>query len=200
LHKMRGKRNRSRFSRLGLLPIALLLALCLTGVGYGMWSDEVYIEGTITTGEWDCGGTVGYWMNWDNHYTEAEMLPWLVAINSSSEWLGPTTVAGLDDLFAATGQCPPPTMKSKFLAHYMATRLDIASGRLDTGNTHDITGIAGYAYLGLPNPALATLSEIIIAIEGKYPAEPEDPEAVWPTDNQYETMKDICDALNNLWI
>ena len=28
----------------------LLLALCLTGVGYGMWSDEVYIEGTVEMG------------------------------------------------------------------------------------------------------------------------------------------------------
>ena len=193
------RRRRNRFSRLGLLPIVLLLALCLTGVGYGMWSDEVYIEGTITTGTGDVGGTIGYWKNWDNHYTEAEMLPWLVAINSASEWLGPTTVEGLDQLFdAATGQCPP--MKSRFLAHYMATRLGIASGRLDTGNTHHISGIAGYGYLGLPNPPPPTLSEIVIAIEGKYPAEPEHPEAVWPGTEQYETMKDICDALNNLSI
>lgn len=194
------KRNRNRFARLGVLPIVLLLALCLTGVGYGMWSDTVYIEGTITTGEWDCGGTIGFWKNWNNHYNEAEIVPWLAEVDAASKWLGPTTVEGLDQLFAAaTGECPPPTMKSRFLAHYMATRLGIASGRLDTGNTHHISGIAGYAYLGLPDPASATLSDIVIAIEGKYPAEPEDPEA-WPTDKQYETMKDICDALNNLWI
>jgi len=193
------RKRRNRFSRLGVLPIVLLLALCVTGVGYGMWSDEVYIEGTITTGEWDCGGTIGFWKNWNNHYNEAEIVPWLVAINSSSEWLGPTTVEGLDELFdAATGECP--TMKSKFLAHYMATRLNIVSGRLDVGNTHDITDIEGYEYLGLPNPTSATLSDIVIAIEDKYPAEPEDPEAVWPTDKQYETMKDICDELNNLLI
>jgi len=197
------KKRRNRFSRLGLLPIVLLLALCLTGVGYGMWSDTVYIEGTITTGTWDVGGTIGYWKNWDRHnpYTGEQIEQWLGDIDDASRWLGPTMMAGLDDLFyAATGECPPPTMKSRFLAHYMATRLNIVSGRLDVGNTHDITGIKGYGYLGLPNPASATLSEIIIAIEGKYLAEPEDPEAVWPTDKQYETMKDICDALNNLWI
>ena len=44
------QRRRNRFSRLGLLSIVLLLSLCLTGVGYGMWSDEVYIEGTMEMG------------------------------------------------------------------------------------------------------------------------------------------------------
>ena len=44
------KRGRNRFSRLGVLSIVLLLALCLTGVGYGMWSDEVYIESTVEMG------------------------------------------------------------------------------------------------------------------------------------------------------
>lgn len=44
------KRRRGRFSRLGLLPIALLLALCVTGVGYAAWTDEVYIEGTVGMG------------------------------------------------------------------------------------------------------------------------------------------------------
>ncbi|HUW44668.1 MAG TPA: hypothetical protein VMW50_02620 [Dehalococcoidia bacterium] len=45
---MRSKRN--RFSRLGVLSIALLLALCVTGVGYAAWMDEVSIEGTANLG------------------------------------------------------------------------------------------------------------------------------------------------------
>jgi hypothetical protein len=45
---MRGKRN--RFSRLGMLSIALLLALCLTGVGYAAWTDELAIDGTAELG------------------------------------------------------------------------------------------------------------------------------------------------------
>ena len=44
------KRRRGKFSRLGLLPIALLLALCVTGVGYAAWTDEVYIVGTVGMG------------------------------------------------------------------------------------------------------------------------------------------------------
>lgn len=45
---MRSKRN--RFSRLGVLSIALLLALCLTGVAYSAWTDEVTVEGTANLG------------------------------------------------------------------------------------------------------------------------------------------------------
>jgi len=44
------RRKRSRFSRLGTLSIALLLALCVTGVGYAAWTDEVSIDGTANLG------------------------------------------------------------------------------------------------------------------------------------------------------
>ena len=42
--------RRKRLAPLGLLSIALLLALCLAGVGYAAWTDEVYIEGTVDMG------------------------------------------------------------------------------------------------------------------------------------------------------
>ena len=45
---MRSKRN--RFSRLGVFSIALLLALCVTGVGYATWTDEITIDGTANLG------------------------------------------------------------------------------------------------------------------------------------------------------
>ena len=48
LSEMRRKRN--RFSRVGMLSIALLLALCITGVGYAAWTDEVSMEGTAKSG------------------------------------------------------------------------------------------------------------------------------------------------------
>ena len=44
------RRKRSRFSRLGTISIALLLALCVTGVGYAAWTDEVGIDGTANLG------------------------------------------------------------------------------------------------------------------------------------------------------
>ena len=44
------RRKRNRFSWLGTLSIALLLALCVTGVGYAAWTDEVSIDGTANLG------------------------------------------------------------------------------------------------------------------------------------------------------
>ena len=46
--KTRGRRK--RVAPLGLLSIVLLLALCVTGVGYAAWTDEITIDGTAETG------------------------------------------------------------------------------------------------------------------------------------------------------
>ena len=46
--KMRRRRN--RFSRLGLLSLALLLSLCVTGIGYAAWTDQLTIDGTAEIG------------------------------------------------------------------------------------------------------------------------------------------------------
>ena len=44
------KRKRNRFARLGTLSIALLLSLCVMGVGYAAWTDTVRIDGTVEMG------------------------------------------------------------------------------------------------------------------------------------------------------
>jgi hypothetical protein len=44
------RKKRSKFSRLGMLSIALLLALCVTGIGYAAWTDEVSLQGTAKIG------------------------------------------------------------------------------------------------------------------------------------------------------
>ncbi len=46
--RMRGRRN--RFSRLGLLSLALVLSLGITGIGYAAWTDELTIDGTVEIG------------------------------------------------------------------------------------------------------------------------------------------------------
>lgn len=39
--------------KIGLICLALVLALGSMGVGYALWSDSLYLEGTIETGEVD---------------------------------------------------------------------------------------------------------------------------------------------------
>jgi len=134
-------------------------------------------------------GTPGFWKNWDSHntFTHTDIEIWLTQIDSDSDWHGPTTVGGMEDVFAAAlGQSATP--RTRFLAHYLATRLDERSGILDPGHTHDVSGKDPGNYLGLG--ASATLSEIITAIESKYDTS--------PSNYQFNTMKNVCDALNNL--
>ena len=44
------KRNRNRFARLGMLSIALLVSLCVMGIGYAAWTETVSIDGTVEMG------------------------------------------------------------------------------------------------------------------------------------------------------
>ncbi len=157
------------------------------------------------------GGTPGYWQNWRSHYSVANMTSFLSAvyndpINRSPGWVkteidanknGTITIAEMEAILNA-GIGKDATPKSKFLRQYMATRLDAVSGRLYWDNTHDVTGINGYQYLGLANPSSSTLEQIIAAIESKYPVTKK--VNGWSIDKQYDILKNVCDALNNVQI
>ncbi|MBS3956353.1 MAG: hypothetical protein KGZ40_02305 [Clostridiales bacterium] len=133
-------------------------------------------------------GTIGFWRAWDKHgtFSRNQIAAWLLRINADSRWLGPTTIDGMEaTLRAAAGG----SAQERFLGHYLATRLNLCGGLLMGPGVHDVTGVDPGNYLGLPNPANATLHEIINAIESKH--------GTGPTRSQYLLMKDVCDALNN---
>jgi len=44
------RRNRAGLKRIGLLALALVIALGAMGVGYAAWTDSVYVTGTVNTG------------------------------------------------------------------------------------------------------------------------------------------------------
>ena len=50
------KKKRNRFARLGMLSIALLVSLCVMGIGYAGWTDTVSVDGTVETTSW--GGSL----------------------------------------------------------------------------------------------------------------------------------------------
>ena len=193
---------KGKFGKAGLLCLAVLLALVGVGVGLAHWQETLTIEETVETGTWELGGTPGFWGNWDSHntYPEGEIVGFLAGIGSAPGWLyGITDVSQMEAVFAA-GEAEHATMEAKFLRQYLATRLNDRADRLYHGTFHlfsiydPSTGDYPYGYLGLDGAG--TLPDIIDAIEDKYP----DPEADPPTDGQFEIMKNICDALNNLTI
>jgi len=52
---------RGNFSKLGILCLALVIAMGSLGIGLAMWSDTLTISGTMTTGEWvQCGTGYAY--------------------------------------------------------------------------------------------------------------------------------------------
>jgi hypothetical protein len=135
-------------------------------------------------------GTPGFWKNWDSHntFSQGEIEGWLGDIAGLSSWLDASNVAEMEAVFAAaTGG--GATKESRFLAHYLATRLNDASGILDPTALHDVTADDPGDYLSLTNPAAATVPQIISAIEGK--------SGTSPTNGEFNSMKDVCDALNN---
>jgi hypothetical protein len=52
-------RNRRGLNRIGILAMALLLALGAMGTAYGAWVDEIYIEGTLSTSDINAGLSCG---------------------------------------------------------------------------------------------------------------------------------------------
>lgn len=150
-----------------------------------------YTQGS--PGPVDQEGTIGFWKNWNKHktYTEAEIEGWLATVDGASDWLGPCTVDGIVSLIEdATGK--GNTMEKMFLAQYLALRLNVESERISATGTHDVSKLDPTNYLGLTSSSAATVAEITAAIESKH--------GTFPLKAQFEIMKNICDALNNLWI
>lgn len=170
------------------------MALVAVGVGLAHWQETLTIETTVETGTWEVGGSPGFWENWDSHntYTEAEIVGFLRPIGVPPGWLyGITDISQMEAVFAAGDDA---TMEEKFLRHYLDTRLNVEAGKLFSDTVHDFSSYDPGNYLGLGG--LGTLEEIIGAIEDTYPGPDEDP----PTEDQFELMKNICEAVNSLGI
>ena len=198
---------KGKFGKIGILGLAVLLALVGVGAGLAHWQQTLTVETTVETGTWEVGGTPGFWGSWDSHntYTWDQIRGWLLLIDNPSHWLVPdiseNDTPDINDMEAVFVAGEGGTMEAKFLAHYLATRLNVEAGTLFDDTVHDFsscdppTGDYLYGYHALSGQG--TLQEIIGAIEDNYPALPDgDP----PTEGQFEIMKNICDALNNLEI
>lgn len=154
------------------------------------------IRVTIITIPWNLGGTPGYWQNWDQHYSPEQVNEWLGNIDADSDWLVPDMdgngTINTDDMDAirdaATGK--GSTMEDRFLSQYLSTRLNVEADRLDADASYDFSSYDPDGYLELDGQG--TLLEIISAIEDKYDTS--------PNKDEFEIMKNVCCALNELAI
>jgi len=80
-------RNRRGLNRIGILAMALLLALGAMGTAYGAWVDEIYVEGTLSTGDINAGLSCG------NCYFVGESTDMTgIACNKTAPWTLNTNV------------------------------------------------------------------------------------------------------------
>jgi hypothetical protein len=143
-------------------------------------------------------GTPGFWGQWNKHktYSQAEINGWLNNIDATSFWLVDNEDSDCDidtddmDMIFDNGVGKVSSKESRFIAHYLAQRLNQESGRQLPATTHDVTSYDPGNYLGLANPHQASGAEIVAAIEGKYGAS--------PSDAQFVVMLNVCNALNKL--
>ena len=189
---------------------ALILIAALVSLGIGgtlaAWVESDRGDFTLEAGEWhvDQSGTIGFWRESGalNAFGETDLESqeqielWLVEIDDDSCWLGPTTYADMVVLLSYGEEGVASIMEQKFLAHYLAQRLNQISGWQSENTEHYVSDVPSYDdygnYLNLPDPAYGY--EIIQQIEGKCDAD----ELTNPDADEFEIMKDVCDYLNNL--
>ena len=145
-------------------------------------------------------GTIGFWKNWNKHktYTATQINGWLTTINTASGWIVteagyPADTAGMVSLINASTGCSGTTRscaKLKFAAQYMATNLNVSSGRKNIGNFYNLNS-SQRTYLGLGSPS--QLSVIFTKTEGKLPDN-----GTTPTRAQFLVMQSLFDSINNI--
>lgn len=159
---------------------------------------------TITTT--NHAGPIGFWKDWQNYgvYSETEINAWLGALNSSSSWLMSeqgysADTNGMESLINdATKDCNMKTgkllcAKRKFLAQYMALRLNVLAGRKHLTGVYDLSSFGeAMSYLEISPTNSVTLSTLFSKIESKVSSA--------PTRGEYLLMSDACNYINNFGV
>ena len=174
----------------------MVLTLGSVGIAYARLTDNVDVSVSVNTGCWEREGSPGFWKNWDSHntYTGSEIVDFLSTVDAGSCWLVPDmngdTTIDISDMLAIfeAGEGGGAAQEPKFLRQYLATRLNVAAGRLYLTTFHHFGTYDPGDYLGLGGQG--TLEQIISAIESKC--------GTSPTPDQFELMKNICQDLNTL--
>lgn len=176
-----------------------LVGMDLTGTGY-LTRDAVekavsvpeggsaYVPFTvIDEGVGNCPRTIGYWKNWDNHYTAAEMQTFLDLVNAGSAEFNDLTP---DDVYQILQIDRKTGMEAKARAQFLAFWLNVSSGNLGWLTQVDVTPVEGWEAVVVSADAdgLTTVIDFLGDIEDAFAAKVED---------TWEIVKDLLDFFNN---
>ena len=132
--------------------------------------------------------TIGYWKNWDKHYTPEIMQIFIENVKTASGMFNTLTIDNIDTFFKITRHS---TMEEKGQAQLLASWLNIVSAQLGVDVQVDISSILGWKTVIADDDGALTVNELLNQIDQLYLSD------ATLTKEQLETIKNILDALNN---
>jgi len=132
--------------------------------------------------------TIGYWKNWDSHYTAEMMETFIAHVKSASGLFSDLTVDNLKS-YLTMGRT---SMEQKVQAQLLASWLNVVSAQLGVDVKVDLSSIEGWEQvITIPEGSVLTVGELLKQIDNLYVTDVE------LTKEQWEIVKNILDALNN---
>jgi hypothetical protein len=132
--------------------------------------------------------TIGYWKNWDNHYTRTIMENLVTYVKASSGLFSSLTVDNLKSYLTLTRFS---TMQQRGEVQLLASWLNVVSAQLGVDVQVDITSIAGWQTVINDADGILSVNDLLKQIDNCYLTD------TALTKEQWEIIKNILDALNN---
>ena len=132
--------------------------------------------------------TIGYWKNWDNHFTRAEMQVLVDKVRAGSTQFANLT---LDDIYPILQVDKKSSMRAKARTQYLAFWLNVASGNLGFSTNVNVGSVSGWQQVVTSATAdgVTTVIDLIKDAEDAFTH-------TW-VPSVWETIKNIFDQLNN---
>lgn len=132
--------------------------------------------------------TIGYWKNWDKHYTPELMQAFIDDVKNASGLFSDLTIENINLYFRITRRS---TMEEKGQAQLVASWLNVVSAQLGVDVQVDLSSIFGWETVIADDDGILTVDELLKQIDEYYVTDVTLPKEEWAK------IKDILDALNN---
>lgn len=134
--------------------------------------------------------TIGYWKNWSNHYTQAEMDALVALVRAGSTEFANLTTDQVAIILKVNKQS---TMREKARAQYLGAWLNLASEKLGLDTVVNLTSIINWQSVVNDSDGLTTVWIVMKELEEEFANNS-------LTMGTWEVIKNILDALNNSFL